>query len=145
MIAYEVHTLRDHKWRIVAIYDDLEIAKHEARITAELGFDQGVLVIEENYNPDTNKATWRTRFRTGKFAKRVWGNLASMRRVARRSDTKHRQRQRDRQRDGLPVDERAFRPKMLGPYARMFVITVIVFCGLAAIYGIRYVAALAGD
>ena len=144
MIAYEIHTQRDQKWRIMAIYDDLEIAKHEAKITADLGFDQGVLVIEENYDPITNKATWRTRFRAGKFAKRVWGELASMRRVARRSDTKHRQRQCDRQRDGLPVDERAFKPKPLGPYTRLFVVTAIVICGIAAIFGIRYVAALVG-
>lgn len=144
MIAFEIHTLRDHKWRIMAIYDDLDIAKHEAKLTAELGFDQGVLVIEENYDPDTNKATWRTRFRAGRFANRVWGELASMRRVARRSDTRHRQRQRDRQREGLPVDERAFKKKPLGPYLRLFVVTVITFGGIAAIFGIRHVAALLG-
>ena len=82
MIAYEIHTMRDNKWRIIAIYDDLETARHEAKITAELGFDQGVLVIEENYDPFANKATWRTRFRAGKFARRVWGELASTRRGA---------------------------------------------------------------
>ncbi len=144
MIAYEIHTFRDNKWRIMAIYDDLEIARHEAKITADLGYDQGVLVIEENYDPDTNKAVWRTRFRAGKFAKRVWGELASMRRVARRSDTKHRQRQRDRQREGLAVDERAFKTKPLGPYTRLFAVTAIVICGLALIFGIRHVAALLG-
>jgi hypothetical protein len=144
MIAYEVHTLRDHKWRIVAIYDDLEIARHEARLTAERGRDHGVLVIEENYDPDLNKATWRTRYRAGKFARRLWGGLAAMRRVARRSSTKHRQRQRDRQREGLPVDERAFQPKMMGPYARLLAVTVVVICGFAAIAGIRYLAKLVG-
>ncbi len=144
MIAYEVHTLRDHKWRIMAIYGDLEIARREAMIAAGRGFDQGVLVIEENYDPDTNKAVWRTRFRAGKFARRVWGGLASRRRVARRADTRHLQRQRDRQREGLPVDERAFRPKMMGPYTRLLAVTVVVIGGLAALYGIRYVAALAG-
>ena len=144
MIAYEIHTMRDNKWRILAIYDDLEIARQEAKITAELGYDQGVLVIEENYDPITNKAVWRTRFRTGTFARRVRGGFASMRRVTRRSETKHRQRQRDRQRDGLPVDERAFKPKPLGPYTRSFVVAGILICGLAAIYGIRQLAALVG-
>jgi len=144
MIAYEVHTLRDHKWRIVAIYDDLELARHEARLVAGRGHDQGVLVIEENYDPDLNKATWRTRFRAGRFSRRLFGGLAGMRRVARRAGTKHRQRQRDRQREGLPVDERAFRPRMMGPYMRLLAITVVVMCGFAAIYGIRYVAALVG-
>jgi hypothetical protein len=144
MIAYEIHTQRDKKWRIMAIYDDLDIARHEARITAELGFDDGVLVIEEKYDSVTNKATWRTRFRAGKFARRVWGDLASMRRLARRSGTKHRQRQRDRQRDGLPVDERAFKPMILGPYTRVAAVAAIVICGLGTIYGIRQLAALAG-
>lgn len=144
MIAFEIHTLRDHKWRIIGIHDDLEIAKYEARQIAQLGYDQGVLVIEETYDPVTNTATWRTRYRAGRFARRISGGLASLRRVARRAKTKHRQRQRDRQREGLPVDENAFQPTLLGPYARLFAIIVITALGLLAIYGIRHLEALVG-
>ena len=142
MIAFEIHTLRDKKWRILSIYDDFETARHEARMTAERGFEQGVLVIQEDYDPDTNKATWRTRFRAGRFANKVWGPVAAMRRVSRRSETRNRQRQQDRQREGLPYDERAFAASPSGIIKPILALIVLVFVGLGALYSIRYVAEL---
>ena len=142
MIAFEIHTFRDKKWRIMAIYDDFEIAKHEAKLTAERGYDQGVLVIQEEYDPQTNKANWRTRFRAGRFANKVWGPMAAMRRVSRRSETKNRQRQRDRQRDGLPYDERAFAPSPGGVVKPILALVILSFLGLGALFGIQYLAGL---
>lgn len=144
MITYEIHTFRAKKWRIVSMYEDFETARHEARLTAERGFDEGVLVVQEDYDPHTNEATWRTRYRAGRFAKKVWGDLAAMRRVSRRKETRHRQRQRDRQQEGLPVDERAFGRKTLGPYARLAAVVGVLIAGFALIYGIRYVAIMLG-
>lgn len=142
MIAFEIHTFRDKKWRIVAIYDDFEIAKHEANLTAKRGFDQGVLVIQEEYNPETNRAYWRTRFRAGSFANKIWGPVAAMRRVSRRSETKNRQRQRDRQRQGLPYEERAFAPSPSGVVKPIVALVVLAFVGLGALYAIQYIAGL---
>lgn len=142
MIAFEIHTFRDKKWRIMAIYDDFDIARHEAKLAAERGHDQGVLVIQEDYNSETNKAVWRTRFRAGKFAKKILGPVAARRRVSRRSETKNRQRQRDRQREGLPYDERAFAPSPGGIVKPIVALVVLAFIGLAALYAIQYVAGL---
>jgi len=126
----------------MAIYDDFDIARDEARLTAERGHDQGVLVIQEDYDPETNKAVWRTRFRTGKFTKKIWGSMAAMRRVARRSETKHRQRQRDRQREGLPFDERSFAPLPSGIIKPILALIVLAFIGLGALFAIRHLAGL---
>lgn len=141
MIAYEIHTFRNKKWRITSIYDDFEVARHEAKLTAERGFDQGVLVIQEDYDPETNKAKWRTRYRAGRFAK-VWGPIEVKRRVSRRSDTKHRQRQRDRQREGLDYDARAFASSSKGIVKPFILLIVLAFFGLGALYAIQHVAGL---
>ena len=142
MIAFEVHTFRDKKWRILAIYDDFETARHEAVLIARRGHDQGILVIEEDYNPDTNRAAWRTRFRAGTFAKKILGTIKAKRRVSRRSETRHRQRQRERQREGLSYDQRAFAPTPGGIVKPIVVLIALAFAGLAALFAIRYIAEL---
>ncbi len=140
MIAYEIHSCRDGRWRVDATFDGFDIAELEARRIAERGYDQGVLVIKENYNPDTNKASWRTVYRAGRFSNRVWGNLAAMRRISERTHTK----QRLRQRKALLGDDRDFRPRTAGFIKPMLALILISFIGLAAIYGIERVAALLG-
>ncbi len=140
MNAYEIHSYRDGRWRIDAIFHDFDIAELEARRIAERGYDQGVLVIKENYNPDTNKASWRTVYRAGRFTNRVWGSLAGMRLISERTETK----QRLRQREALLGNDRDFRPRTIGFFKPMSALILIPFIGLAAIYGIERVAALLG-
>ena len=49
MRAFEIHTFREGQWKVDSVYDDRELAMHEARKVDENGRYAGVRVIEEKY------------------------------------------------------------------------------------------------
>ena len=63
MRAFEIHTIRDGQWKVDSVFDDRELAMHEARKVDDNGRYAGVRVIEENYDESSDLTTTRTIFR----------------------------------------------------------------------------------
>ncbi len=138
MIGYEIHTYKDGRWRIDSIFDNEELAVFEARRVIDSKRYAGVLVIEEIYDEAVNRATWRTVFRGGTFANRLWGNLYALHRKASRAETKSRQRK-----ERLPtVGEQPHAPTSRGFLAPVIALIVIAFGGVAAMLGLRHLFGL---
>lgn len=66
MQAFEIHTFKDGQWKIDSVFDDRELALHEARKVDESGRYSSLRVIEENYDEVSDLTTTRTIFRGGK-------------------------------------------------------------------------------
>jgi hypothetical protein len=138
MIAFEIHTYREGQWRIDSIFDDAELAVETARRIDEGRRYAGVLVIAEDYDEATNTATNRTLFRGGRFANRVWRVLPAVRRRARQPGPQARKRARER----LPGGEPRVVVAGPGPIGMVLSLMMIVLGGLAAVVGLRSLAAL---
>lgn len=66
MQAFEIHTFKDGQWKIDSVFDDRELALHEARKVDESGRYSSLRVIEENYDEVSDLTTTRTLYRGGK-------------------------------------------------------------------------------
>lgn len=69
MKAFEIHTFKDGQWKIDSVFDDRELALHEARKVDESGRYSSLRVIEENYDETSDLTTTRTIFRGGSAKK----------------------------------------------------------------------------
>ena len=69
MINYELHTLKKHgatrEWTLDAVFEDRELAVHEATIMDNGDRYAGIRVIAEDHNPGTGKTETTTIFRGG--------------------------------------------------------------------------------
>lgn len=137
MIAFEIHTFRDGHWRIDSIFDDAELALETAKRIEEGCRYAGVLLIEEDYDEQSNTATNRTLFRGGRFANRVWRTLPAVRRRTRQPGPQARKRGRER----LPGGEPRVVVAGPGPVGMVISLLMIVLGGIATVVGLRYVAA----
>jgi hypothetical protein len=63
MKSYELHTLKDGKWKIDSVFDDQETALHEARRAQTANRYTTIRVIEEDYDQLSNHTATRTIFR----------------------------------------------------------------------------------
>lgn len=63
MKSYELHTLKDGKWKIDSVFDDQETALHEARRAQTANRYTTIRVIEEDYDQMSNQTATRTIFR----------------------------------------------------------------------------------
>jgi predicted metal-dependent peptidase len=58
-----VQTYRNSKWSVDSVFDDHQLAVFEARRMDESGRFGGVRVVEEIWDPNTNRTSTRTVFR----------------------------------------------------------------------------------
>ena len=69
MINYELHTLKKHvsaiEWAIGTVFEDRELALHEAKILDNSDRYAGIRVIAEDHNPGTGQTQTSTIFRGG--------------------------------------------------------------------------------
>lgn len=63
MRAFEIHTYQGGKWSIDSIFDDRELALHEAQRMDQSGRYVGVRVVEEVYDEATDRTSTKTIFR----------------------------------------------------------------------------------
>lgn len=63
MRCYEIQTFRDGKWKIEAVFDDLELATYDAERLFSGSSRPAVRVIEETYDNATGTTSTRTMFR----------------------------------------------------------------------------------
>lgn len=67
--SFEVQTYRSGKWSVDSVFDDHQLAVFEARRMDESGRFGGVRVVEETWDPNSNRTTTRTVFRDAKYHK----------------------------------------------------------------------------
>lgn len=65
LIAYEIQTFRDGKWKIDAIFDDRDLALFEADRMGDSLRHAGIRVVEETFDESSRLSTSRTIFRGG--------------------------------------------------------------------------------
>ena len=56
-VSYEIHSFRDGNWTIVGVQDNKPEAVHQARQLLTAKTQQGVKVIEEKYDDETDRTT----------------------------------------------------------------------------------------
>lgn len=69
MITYELHTMKndalDNQWTLTAVFEDIELARHDATRMDETRRYSGIRLIEETHNEVTGKTESKTIFRGG--------------------------------------------------------------------------------
>lgn len=134
LVGYELHTYRGGAWKIDSVYDDREIAIFEAKRVHSSGRYSAVRVVEERFDPATDKTSSKTVFRVAKADDE---NAESME----RQKTARREVQQARKNAGVddfdnggPVHARS------GPGAITLVLILggIVLAGIGVIVGLRY-------
>lgn len=69
MITYELHTQKkdalEKEWKLTAVFEDLELAMHDAVRMDESNRYAGIRLIEETHNEVTGKTDTKTVFRGG--------------------------------------------------------------------------------
>ncbi len=61
-VSYELLSFKGGSWVIESVYDNKDVALHEARRMLEGRHQKGVKVIEETYDPDTDNTRARVVF-----------------------------------------------------------------------------------
>ena len=69
MITYELHTLKNDvlqsEWSLTAVFEDLELAMHDATRLNETKRYDGIRLVQEKHNEVTGKTDTKTVFRGG--------------------------------------------------------------------------------
>jgi len=65
MIAYELHTLRNGRWKMDSVFDDRDLAISQATQADDRKRYASLRLIEENFDEATETATTRVIFRGG--------------------------------------------------------------------------------
>ncbi len=71
-VLFEVHSLRNGNWYIDSVYDDRDQALHVARDLFNNRHQNGIKVVQENYNDETDTSIKRTIF-TAEWGVGEWG------------------------------------------------------------------------
>lgn len=91
MINYELHTLKKHvsakEWEIGSVFEDRELALHEAKLLDNSNRYAGIRAIAEDHSPGTGQTQTSTIFRGGSNfkeakAKAIDGTAGAGKRVA---------------------------------------------------------------
>jgi hypothetical protein len=132
MRSFEIQTFNDGKWKMDSVFDDRDLALHEAKKVDAAGRYAGVRVIEENYDEATNKVTNRTLFRGGaakgqKALKPV--SAAKSRQVGSRGGTG-----REPARKGTGKRH----SKKSNSLVPVLVVLVVILAGLVVLLGLQY-------
>jgi cobalamin biosynthesis Mg chelatase CobN len=137
MRAFEIHTFRDGNWKVDSVFDDKELAIHEARKVDEGSRYAGVRVIEENYDEASDLTTTRTVFR-GKTAatpsKSARPAAKNSRGSATRSSTERARNSKSR--------ARKQKKKSSGILVPVVVLFLLIVCGVGVMVGLQYVGGM---
>ena len=137
MKAFEIHTFREGQWKVDSVFDDRDLAIHEARKVQENGRYLGIRVIEENYDGASDLTTTRTIFRgknaaaNSKLSKSPAKKAA---RVAKRAGAK-------REPSGKPR-ARPEKKNSTGFLVPVLILLLLVITGVAVMLGLHYVSGI---
>lgn len=132
MKAFEIHTFKDGQWKIDSVFDDRELALHEARKVDESGRYSSLRVIEENYDEVSDLTTTRTIFRGGK-AKQI---AKARRNVPSRPSAKPRGGAgKEPIRKNRGADKQKSKSNLVVP---ILLLIIIVMAGAAGLFAMQY-------
>ena len=150
MRTYEIHTLRNGRWKIDSVFDDKELALFEAQRMDGSGRYPGVRVIEEAFDEQDTNFSARTIFRgtkasqTNKKASRTSRKASQTNNKDRKAKTQARQeaemdRRRKSARDAerCRVQLREARKNAANPYRLISILLLLVALGLGALYALE--------
>ncbi len=69
-VSFEVYSLREGHWNLDSVYDDRGLALEEARHLFKRRRENGVKVVKESYDDETNKSIPTTIFHEGEAVKK---------------------------------------------------------------------------
>ena len=133
MQAFEIHTFKDGQWKIDSVFDDRELALHEARKVEEGGRYSSLRVIEENYDEVSDLTTTRTIFRGGTAKQN-----AKKRRTAPARPTKSQPRAsagKEPVRKKRAVNKQKKETSLLVP---ILILVIVVMAGAAGLFAMQY-------
>ena len=134
MRAFEIHTYTDGQWKVDSVFDDRDLAVHEARKVDENGRYAGVRVIEENYDDVTDLTTTRTIFR-GKNE----STKSNSRRPTAKKSSRARNRGRAERKQNGKGRARPQKKKSGGVLVPVLILCLLVISGVAVMFGLHYV------
>ena len=89
MIAFEIHIHKNGAWKVDSIFDDRELALHEARRAEASNRYAGIRVVEEVWDEATGKTNTRVIFRTSRADKEARARRAAAGPKPRRPAPRH--------------------------------------------------------
>jgi hypothetical protein len=134
MKAYEIHTFKDGVWKIDSVFDDRELALHEANKIDEGSRYAAVRVIEENYDEISDLTTTRTIFR---------GTRSATKRKAEAAPVQAKKPVHRGQRTGNGTPRRNRPPpkqKQGGMLITVLILLIIIFAGISGMLLLRQAA-----
>jgi hypothetical protein len=137
MRAFEIHTFRDGQWKVDSVFDDRELAIHEARKVDDNGRYAGVRVIEENYDESSDLTTTRTIFRGKKEAAKSKAARYSAQNSPRAGRRGAAEREPSRKPRGRSKENKS--SNVLVP---VLILLLLVVTGVAVMLGLHYVSNL---
>ena len=137
MKAFEIHTFRDGQWKVDSVFDDRDLAVHEARKVDEGGRYAGVRVIEENYDEVSDLTTTRTIFRGRKESAKSKAPRPTPRKASRAAGRAAGGSGVERQHNGT-ARARA-QKKQTGVVGPLLYLFMLVVAGLLVLFGLNYV------
>lgn len=114
--SYEIHSYRSGNWTIVGVHDNKAEAIHQARQLLTSKTQQGVKVIEEKYDDETDMTTSATVFTEIKGAeKKLPGGV----------------KKKKKDKEKAPSDKPEKKKKKKGSFMRYLIIMVLSVGGIA--------------
>ena len=157
MRTYEIHILRNGRWKIDSVFDDKELALFEAQRMDGSGRYPGVRVIEEAFDEQDTNFSARTIFRgtkasqTSKKASQTSRKASQTSRKASQTNNKDRkvktqarqEAEMDRRRKSAGDAERRraqlreARKNAANPYRIISILLLLISLGLGALYALE--------
>ena len=137
MRAFEIHTFREGQWKVDSVFDDRELAIHEARKVDENGRYTGVRVIEENYDEASDLTTTRTIFRGKNEAAQSKAPRSTGKKTtvgAQRGGSERARRGKSR-----PLPKKKKSTSIMVP---VLILLLLVVAGFGVMFGLHYVSGL---
>jgi hypothetical protein len=133
MKAYEIHTYREGQWKVDSVFDDRDLALHEARKVDENRRYTGIRVIEENYDAATDLTTTRTIFRGKNESEKPKVRTSTAKKSSRAGNRGKSERERKGKGRARPQKK-----KSGGVLVPVLILCLLVISGVAVMFGLHH-------
>lgn len=137
MRAFEIQVYNAGKWNIDSIFDDRELALHEAQRMDHSGRHVGVRVVEEVYDEEKDRTSSRTIFRGSRADDSNAQHLEKSADVRREAEADRRRRQLGRNAAARRARKKKAKKRKNLTYFVVTVCLIAVFA-LGALLGLNY-------
>lgn len=137
LVGYELHTYLGGAWKIDSVFDDREIAIFEAQRVHDSGRFSAVRVVEERFDPATDKTATKTVFRATKADDQNAETLERQKAVRREVQQARKSAGVGDFKPGAPPAAPAASADP-GPITLVLILGGLVLAGIGVIIGLRY-------